>query len=152
MGEPRTCFRNPQQVYARRLLSGTEKPKHKVFGRDVPRRSGRLCGRTLRPKNFPPSLGAQENRVFCADVHHRSGESPAFGKPWVCLSDTRHFRHSRRFRGSDEQKPCFEMCRMQTRHFRRLSQNPLFSAGDKTTVSQNHRSNNPDMTRRRGRP
>ena len=34
---------------------------------------------------------------------------------------------------------------MQTRHLPRFRQNPLFSAGDKTTVSQNHRFNNPDM-------
>ena len=28
---------------------------------------------------------------------------------------------------------------MQIRHFRHFRQNPLFLAGDKTTVSQNHR-------------
>ena len=37
----------------------------------------------------------------------------------------------------------FFVCRTQTRHFRRFRQNPLFSAG-KTTVSQNHRFNNPE--------
>ena len=31
---------------------------------------------------------------------------------------------------------CVCVCKMQTRHFRRFRQNPLFSAGGKTTVSQ----------------
>ena len=69
-------------------------------------------------------------------------ESPAFGKPWFGLSDTRHFRHFRRFGGSDE---LVLLGREQTRHFRRFRQNPLFSAGGKTTVSQNHRFNNPEF-------
>ena len=34
--------------------------------------------------------------------------------------------------------------RMQTRHFRRFRQNPLFSAGGKTTVFQNHRFDYPE--------
>ena len=34
--------------------------------------------------------------------------NPAFSKPCLCLSDTRHFRHFRRFRGSEERSPCFQ--------------------------------------------
>ena len=72
--------------------------------------------------------------------HNRGCESPDFGKPWFCLNDTRCSSFSS-FSGFWETKPCF-VCRTQTRHFRR---NPLFSAGDKTTVSQNHRFNKSDI-------
>ena len=33
---------------------------------------------------------------------------PVFSKPCLCLSDTRHFRHFCRFRGSEERSPCFQ--------------------------------------------
>ena len=69
---------------------------------------------------------------------NRGCENPAFGKPWFCLSDTRHFRHLYRFRGSGTKTLLF-VCSMQTCHFRSFRQDPLFSAGGKTTVSQNHR-------------
>ena len=58
-----------------------------------------------------------------------------------CLSDTRHFRL---FQASGDQSPLFFVRRMQTRHFRNFRQNPLFLQFPKTTVSQNHRFNNPD--------
>ena len=34
--------------------------------------------------------------------------NPAFSKPCLCLSDTRHFRHFRCFRGSEERNPSFQ--------------------------------------------
>ena len=71
-------------------------------------------------------------------------ENPFFDKPWLCLSDTRHFRHFRLFQASEDQSPCFSLYRMQTRHFRRSRQNPCFRKGAKPTVSQNHRFNNPE--------
>ena len=37
----------------------------------------------------------------------QGGENPVFGKPWFCLRDTRHFRHFRRFLGSEERNPLF---------------------------------------------
>ena len=37
----------------------------------------------------------------------QGGENPVFGKPWFCLRDTRHFRHFRRFPGSEERNPLF---------------------------------------------
>ena len=38
--------------------SGMEKqPKHKVFGQDIPRMSGRISGRTSRPKSAGPKRG-----------------------------------------------------------------------------------------------
>ena len=50
-------------------MTGQKKqPKHKVFGRDILRRSGQISGGRPGPKTFTPSLGAQENKVFCADV------------------------------------------------------------------------------------
>ena len=39
--------------------------------------------------------------------HIFQGENPVFGKPWFCLRDTRHFRHFRRFLGSEERNPLF---------------------------------------------
>ena len=33
---------------------------------------------------------------------------PAQAKPCICLSDTRHFRHFRRFRGSEERSSCIQ--------------------------------------------
>ena len=65
-------------------------------------------------------------------VIYQDCENPAFGKPWFCLSDTRHFRQFRLFRGK-------------TRHFCRFRQNHLFSAGGNTTVSQNHLFKNPEF-------
>ena len=55
------------------ILSGPEtQPKHKVFGFgwDIPQTS-RLISPSGRPdpKTFTPSLGAEENKVSCADVH-----------------------------------------------------------------------------------
>ena len=34
--------------------------------------------------------------------------NPAFSKPCLFLSDTRHFRHFRRFQGSEERRLCFQ--------------------------------------------
>ena len=34
--------------------------------------------------------------------------NPAFSKPCLFLSETRHFRHFRRFRWSEEPSPCFQ--------------------------------------------
>ena len=55
---------------------------------------------------------------FFAEVHSpkppfyktalfRGGENGAFGKRSFCWGDTRHFRHFRRFPGSEEQNPLF---------------------------------------------
>ena len=71
----RKCGKSPtkghQDCWTLSLLlkSGMEKqPKPKVFGRDTPRASGRISGQTSLPRTFTPWLGAQENKVFCADV------------------------------------------------------------------------------------
>ena len=42
----------------------------------------------------------EEGRYGGCGYFSFSLENRAFGKPWFCLSDTRHFRHSRRFRDS----------------------------------------------------
>ena len=63
--------------------------------------------------------------IFCQGI-----ANPAFSKPCLCLNDTCHFRHFRRFWGSEERNPYFQW-RMQVRHFRRFRQNGLFLAGDK---------------------
>ena len=41
------------------------------------------------------------------DIITQGRTNPAFSKPCLFLSDTRHFRHFRRFRGSEERRPCF---------------------------------------------
>ena len=45
-------------------------------------------------------------RMRTAKVQGRANS--VFAKPCLCLSDTRHFRHFRRFRGSEERSPCFQ--------------------------------------------
>ena len=71
--------------------------------------------------------------------------NPAFSKPSLFLSDTRHFRHFRRLRGSEERSHCFQWVGMQIRHFRRFRQNGPFLAGDKNTVYQKHGLCHPDV-------
>ena len=56
--------------------------------------------------------------------------NPAFPKPCLCMSDTRHFHHFRLFRGLEERNPCFQLLECKfvsfSRHFR---QNGLFAFG-----------------------
>ena len=60
---------------------GTEKqPKHRVFGRDVPRTSGRISGADVpAPQLSPPSLGAQQNVFF---FFARTSWAWRRGHPW----------------------------------------------------------------------
>ena len=67
-------------------------------------------------------------------------QNGAFGKRSFCWGDTRHFRHFRRFPGSEEHDPLSSWAECNTRIFASFRQNHLFSAGDKrpfckTTVS-----------------
>ena len=71
-------------------------------------------------------------------------KNSAFGKRSFCLGDTRHFRHFRRFLGSKEQILLFWWVECTIRIFADFHQNHLFSAGDKSTVFQNDRFDNPD--------
>ena len=73
-------------------------------------------------------------------------QNGAFGKRSFCWGDTRHFRHFRRFPGSEEQSPLFLWTECNIRIFANFRQNHLFSAGDKTTVFQNDRFDNPDLS------
>ena len=67
----------------------------------------------------------------------KSKSSPAFSQPCLCLSDTRHLRNFRRFRGFEERSPCFQLeCKFVI--FAVFVKNGPFLAGDKTTVYQNH--------------
>ena len=63
-----------------------------------------------------------------------------------CRGDTRHFRHFRRFPGSEEQSPLFLWVECNIRISANSRQNHLFSAGDKTTVFQNDRFDNPERS------
>ena len=65
-----------------------------------------------------------------------SGKSkPGFSKSCLCLSDTRHFRHFRRFQGSEERSPGFQWveCKVVISPF---SSKRSLLAGDKNTVYQ----------------
>ena len=41
------------------------------------------------------------------ETKNQGRANPAFSKPCLCLSGTRHFRHFRRFRRSEERSHCF---------------------------------------------
>ena len=73
-------------------------------------------------------------------------QNGAFGKRSFCRGDTRHFRHFRRFPGFKEQNPLFLWVECNIGTFANFRQNLLFSAGDKTTVFQNDRFDNPEKT------
>ena len=75
----------------------------------------------------------------------RGCQNGAFVKRSFCRGDTRHFRHFRRFPGFEEQNPLFLWVECNIRISADFRQNHLFSAGDKTTVFQNDRFDNPDF-------
>ena len=64
---------------------------------------------------------------------------PGFSKPCLFLSDTRHFRRFRRFRGSEERSPCFQWVECKFVIFAVFVKTALFLAGDKNTVYQKTR-------------
>ena len=80
----------------------------------------------------------------CDPVGVCPSQNGAFGKRSFCWGATRHFRHFRRFPGSEEQNPLFLWAECNIRIFANFRQNHLFSAGGKTTVFQNDRFDNPD--------
>ena len=60
----RNCF---GMIWSFFVCIRTEKqPKHKVFGRDIPRTSGRISGRTSWPKSFHPVARSAGNSSFFA--------------------------------------------------------------------------------------
>ena len=63
--------------------------------------------------------------------------SPAFSKPCLCLSDTRHFRRFCRFRGSEERKPLFSVGNSNSSFSPFLSKQPLFGRGQKHSLPKN---------------
>ena len=81
----------------------------------------RIFSEMIRSSAQKSELQAK-SRSFRAEVRVTAGETPseqnrpenqgrtnqAFAKPCLFLSDTLHFRHFRRFRGSEERSPCFQ--------------------------------------------
>ena len=63
--------------------------------------------------------------------------NPAFSKPCLFLSDTRHFRHFRRFRGSEERSPCFQRVKCKFVIFAVFVKTALFWQGTKTRFTKN---------------
>ena len=77
-------------------------------------------------------------RAACGNRCHFSGMSkPGFSKPCLCLSDTRHFRHFRRFRGCDERSPCFWWVECKFVIFAVLVKTAPFWQGTKTRFTRN---------------
>ena len=65
--------------------------------------------------------------------------NPAFSKPCLCLSDTRHFRHLRRFRGSEERSPCFQGVECKFVIFAVFVKTAPFWQGTKTRFTKNEK-------------
>ena len=63
--------------------------------------------------------------------------NPAFSKPCLCLSDTRHFRHFHRFRGSEERSPCFQWVECKFVIFTVFVKTASFWQGTKTRFTTN---------------
>ena len=61
--------------------------------------------------------------------HNQGCENGAFGKRSFRWGDTRHFRHFRRFPGSEEQNPLFLWAECNIRIFANFRQNHLFPKG-----------------------
>ena len=72
-------------------------------------------------------------------------QNGAFGKRSFCRGDTRHLRHFRRFPGFKEQNFLFLWVDSNIRIFANFRQNHLFSAGDKTTLFQSDRFDDPEV-------
>ena len=70
----------------------------------------------------------------------REEKKHAFGKPCLCLCDTRHIRHFCCFHGVRGAKPSFCWVSVQIRHLSCLHQKPFFfgGAGDKNKVYSEH--------------
>ena len=75
---------------------------------------------------------------FKEKLNGQGNTNPAFSKPCLFPSDTRHFRHFRRFRGSKERNPCFQWVEMQNSPFSPFSsKRPLFGRGQKHGLPKN---------------
>ena len=98
-----------------------------------------------------PSLTHQTRRTLLL-VHRCSPSAPrlrrlpvpsqgrtnqVFSKPCLFLSDTRHFRHFRRFRGSEERSPCFHWVECKFVIFAVFVKTAPFWQGTKTRFTKN---------------
>ena len=71
--------------------------------------------RLFRSHLGPDIVRSHRRFVGCKSTSHRRLTSrdlvnlePAFSQPCLCLSDARHFRNFRCFRGCEERSPCFQ--------------------------------------------
>ena len=63
--------------------------------------------------------------------------NPAFSRPCLFLSDTRYFRHFRRFRWSEEPNPCFQWVECKFVIFAVFVKTAPFWQGTKTRFTKN---------------
>ena len=85
-----------------------------------------LLGAKERPKRVP-KFGLPRKLKFAVKV--RVVKTVLLANGHFCWGDTRHFRHFRRFPGSEEQNPLFWWAECNIRIFANFRQNHLFSAG-----------------------
>ena len=133
-----TPFGDPRRRAPEKQAVGTVTESHKML--TLQALSSSLIAGTARGGGLPgprrgcwvPSGSLSANIIETIEVSGKS--KTAFSDLWLCLSDTRHFRHFRRFRGPEKRSPCFQWVRIHIRHFRLFRQNGSFLAGDKNTV------------------
>ena len=70
-------------------------------------------------------------------VANQGRTNQAFSKPCLFLSDTRHFRHFRRFRWSEEPNPCFQWVEFKFVIFAVFVKMAPFWQGTKTRFTKN---------------
>ena len=94
-------------------------------------------GNELRPWRFRRLYANQSSDLNFPSFLSQRRTNPAFSKPCLFLSDTRHFRHFRRFRGSEEPSPCFQWVECKFVIFAVFVKMAPFWQGTKTRFTKN---------------
>ena len=90
--------------------------------------------------SVPPPKKELEGQCDCSlsgKKKFQGRTNPAFSKPCLFLSDTRHFRHFRRFWGSEEPNPCFQWVECKFVIFAVFVKTAPFWQGTKTRFNKN---------------
>ena len=81
--------------------------------------------------------GFKRTKVLISFPTFRGKTNQVFSKPCLFPSDTRHFRHFRRFRGSEERSPCFQWVECKFVIFAVFVKTAPFWQGTKTRFTKN---------------
>ena len=79
----------------------------------------------------------QVHHVLPQHATSQGRTNPVFSKPCLFLSDTGHFRHSRRFQGSEERSPCSQWVECKFVIFAVFVKTAPFRHGTKTRFTKN---------------